>query len=302
MKKTDMTNTDGVNSPNKNTEKGRSKRLPPWIKRRIGGGREYNMTSQALEDLNIQTICTNANCPNQGECWERGTATVLILGNICTRNCPFCAVGHGKPEPPDPLEPKHAAELTIRLGIRYLVLTSVDRDDLSDGGAAHFRNVMLACRERNPEIRFELLVPDFKDCQGIALDILDSVKPFVFGHNIETVPELYKKARPGGDYQRSLDLLSAAKSRWPDIPVKSSLMLGLGETDEQVLAVLKDLRKAGCDRLALGQYLRPSREALEVSEYITPEKFDWWKEEAEKLGFSWVMSSPFTRSSYHAES
>jgi len=275
--------------------------FPPWIKRHLGGGTKFNKTAKALEDLGLETICTNAKCPNQGECWSRGTSTVLILGNICTRNCPFCAVGHGKPMAPDPDEPNKIAEMTRRLDVKYLVITSVDRDDLADGGASQFRDVISACRERDEKMRFELLVPDFRDCQEEALEILDSTLPFVFGHNVETVPELYKTARPGGDYERSLSLLRKAKIKWPNTPVKSSLMLGLGDTDEQVIAVLRDLREVGCDRVSLGQYLRPSKESLEVSEFVTPEKFDWWAEKAKELGFSWVMSSPFTRSSYHAD-
>ncbi len=275
--------------------------FPPWIKTHLGGGAKFNKTAKILDDLGLQTICTNANCPNQGECWSRGTATVLILGNICTRNCPFCAVGHGKPLPPDPDEPGKVAEMTRRLEVKYLVITSVDRDDLADGGASQFRSVVAACRTRDAKMRFELLVPDFWKCRDAALEILDDVLPFVFGHNVETVPELYKTARPGGNYQRSLDLLRKAKVKWPEIPTKSSLMLGLGETDGQVLAVLKDLREAGCDRVSLGQYLRPSRDALEVVDFVTPEKFDWWAEKAKEAGFNWVMSSPFTRSSYHAD-
>jgi lipoyl synthase len=275
--------------------------FPPWIKQHLGGGTTYNKTAKTLDELGIQTICTNAKCPNLGECWSRGTATVLILGNICTRNCPFCAVGHGKPLPPDPKEPENVAEMTQRIGVKYLVVTSVDRDDLPDGGAAQFRDVLAACRRRDPAMRFELLVPDFRDCRETALDILDEARPFVFGHNVETVPDLYRKARPGGDYQRSLGLLKAVKERWPDTPVKSSMMLGLGETDEQIIEVMQDLRVSGCDRIALGQYLRPSRDSLEVAEFVTPEKFAWWAEKARELGFDWVMSSPFTRSSYHAD-
>jgi len=275
--------------------------FPPWIRQHLGGGATYNKTAKTLQDLGVETICTNAKCPNLGECWSRGTATVLILGNICTRNCPFCAVGHGNPLPPDPEEPGRIAEMTQRIGVSYLVVTSVDRDDLADGGAGQFADVLSACRKRDAQMRFELLVPDFRDCQSEALDILDAARPFVFGHNVETVPALYPKARPGGDYQRTLQLLEAVASHWPDTPVKSSMMLGLGETDEQVLEVMRDLVSAGCSRIALGQYLRPSRESLEVAEFVTPEKFEWWAQQARDLGFSWVMSSPLTRSSYHAE-
>lgn len=277
------------------------RRLPPWLKRRVGSGETFEHTNQTLDALGLDTICTHANCPNRGECWSRGTATVLILGNICTRNCKFCSVGHGKPLPPDATEPDRIAQMAKEMQLKYLVITSVDRDDLTDGGAGHFRDVILRCREVSPALGFELLVPDFRDCQDAALEILSAALPFVFGHNVETVPSLYSKARPGGDYQRSLGLLRKAKAAWPHIQTKSSLMLGLGETDEELLMVLKDLRGIGCDRLSLGQYLRPSKDSLDVVEYITPEKFDAWAHQAKDLGFTWVMSSPFTRSSYHAE-
>lgn len=277
------------------------RRLPSWLKRRIGAGETFEHTHQTLETLGVQTICTHANCPNRGDCWSRGTATVLILGNICTRNCKFCAVGHGKPLPPDATEPDRVAQMAKEMGLKYLVITSVDRDDLPDGGAGHFRDVIARCRQVVPGLGFELLTPDFRDCPDAALKILTEAVPFVFGHNIETVPSLYSKARPGGDYRRSLELLRKAKSVWPKLQTKSSLMLGLGEQDEEVVAVLKDLRQAGCDRVAIGQYLRPGKDSLEVVEYVTPEKFDEWAQQARALGFDWVMSSPFTRSSYHAE-
>ena len=279
----------------------KERRFPPWLTRRIGAGGTFQHTRKTLERLGLETICTNANCPNQGDCWSRGTATILILGNLCTRNCKFCSVGHGKPLPPDASEPQRAADLAEAMNLRYLVITSVDRDDLPDGGAGHFREVIGACRERMPNLEFELLVPDFRDCQDQALEILSDARPFVFGHNVETVPSLYAKARPGGDYQRSLNLLKKAKALWPDTPTKSSLMLGLGETDSQVQEVMKDLRAAGCDRIAMGQYLRPDKNSLDVEEFVTPEKFDYWAEQARQLGFAWVMASPFTRSSYHAE-
>lgn len=277
------------------------RRLPPWLKRRIGSGQTFQETASTLEGLGLETICTNANCPNRGDCWSRGTATVLILGNICTRNCRFCSVGHGKPQPPDPNEPLRVAEMARRMNLKYLVITSVDRDDLSDGGAGHFRDVIIECRRQIPGLQFELLTPDFRDCPDRAIDILSGAIPFVFGHNVETVPNLYEKARPGGDYLRSLDLLRKAKIAWPHLDTKSAFMLGLGEQDEQVLAVLKDLRSVGCDRVAIGQYLRPSKDSLEVVEYIPPEKFNQWADVARDLGFHWVMASPFTRSSYHAE-
>ena len=277
------------------------RRLPEWLKRRMGTGQTFNHTHHTLDTLGIETICTNADCPNRGDCWSRGTATVLILGNICTRNCKFCSVGHGKPLPPDATEPERVAQMAKEMGLKYLVITSVDRDDLADGGAEHFRDVIAQCREIVPTLEFELLVPDFRDSQDDSLKILKDALPFVFGHNVETVPSLYPKARPGGDYRRSLALLEKTKQSLPNTQTKSSLMLGLGEKDDELMGVLKDLRAIGCDRLALGQYLRPSKDSLEVVEYITPEKFDWWAEQAKELGFTWVQSSPFTRSSYHAE-
>ena len=277
------------------------RKFPAWLKRRLPAGGQFQHTHHVLSDLGLQTICTDANCPNRGECWERGTATVLILGNICTRNCKFCSVGTGKPEPLDATEPDRVAKMAAEMKLKYLVITSVDRDDLPDGGAKHFKDVIDKCREEIPGIEFELLVPDFKGCQDKALDILKSALPFVFGHNVETVPSLYSKARPGGDYRLSLDLLEKAKKRYGDVQTKSSIMLGLGEKDDQVIEVLKDLRSVNCDRLAMGQYLQPTKQSLEVAEFITPEKFQWWTEKAKELGFKWVMASPFTRSSYHAE-
>ena len=277
------------------------RRFPKWLKRRMPSNDKYLRTHNTVNDLGIETICTNANCPNRGECWERGTATVLILGNICTRNCKFCSVGTGKPKPPEVTEPTRVAKMAKEMKLKYLVITSVNRDDLDDGGAEHFKDVIDKCRAEIEGIEFELLVPDFKGCQDKALDILESAMPFVFGHNVETVPSLYSVARAGGDYQLSLTLLQKAKKRYADVQTKSSVMLGIGETDEQVIQVLKDLRNVGCDRLSMGQYLRPTKESLEVVEFITPEKFDWWADKAKELGFTWVMASPFTRSSYHAE-
>ncbi len=276
-------------------------KLPPWLKRPFPATESFSKTDKILSDLNLETICTNACCPNRGECWNRGTATVLILGNVCTRNCKFCSVAKGKPEPPDKTEPHRLAEMSEKMGLKYLVITSVDRDDLDDGGAAHFRDCVNTVRKRNPEMNFEILVPDFKDCQQKALDILKEALPFVFAHNVETVPSLYPVARMGGNYERSLNLLKMVKEKLPNTKTKSSIMLGLGEKDDEVQQVLKDLRKVSCDRITIGQYLKPSKDSLEVKEYITPEKFDYWKKYCKKQGFSWVMSSPFTRSSYFAE-
>jgi lipoyl synthase len=249
----------------------------------------------------METICTNANCPNRGECWDRGTATVLILGPICTRNCKFCSVPHGRPLPPDPTEPVRLAEMVELLKIQYLVITSVDRDDLPDGGAAHFRDCIRVVRARRPGTRFEILTPDFKGAKVAAIITLSDALPFVFGHNIETVPRLYPIARPGGDYARSLELLHSVKAAWPDTQTKSAFMLGLGETQDEVMAVLRDLRAAGVDRVSIGQYLCPDKHSLPVAEYVHPEKFDEYGKMAAEMGFTWVMSSPFTRSSYHAE-
>jgi len=278
-----------------------TRKLPPWLHRPLPAGHTYQSTDRILNSLGLETICTNANCPNRGECWARGTATVLILGNVCTRNCKFCSVASGKPEPPDPDEPRKLAEMAEKMALSYFVITSVDRDDLDDGGATHFCNCIQYVRSRLPQMKFEILVPDFRDCQEKALDILAQARPFVFAHNVETVPSLYPVARSGGNYRRSLNLLKMAKGKFPDQPTKSSIMLGLGETDAEIEQVLKDLHSVGCDRLTLGQYLRPSRDSLAVKEYVTPGTFDFWKEKAQKLGFSWVMSSPFTRSSYMAE-
>ncbi len=276
------------------------RQLPPWLRRPIGSGETFEHTHHTLSTLGLETICTNANCPNRGQCWSRGTATILILGNICTRNCGFCSVASGKPTPPDPEEPARAAKMAKEMKLKYLVITSVNRDDLLDGGARHFCDVVNRCRRDNGDLKFELLVPDFRTCQDEALDILSQALPFVFGHNVETVPPLYAKVRPGGDYRTSLDLLRKAKGRLGS-QTKSSIMLGLGETEDEVRRVLDDLRGVGCDRVAIGQYLRPSKQSLDVVEFIAPEKFDWWAQLAREIGFTWVMSSPFTRSSYHAE-
>jgi lipoic acid synthetase len=277
------------------------RKLPEWLKRPLPANENYNHTKGVLSLPGLETICDNANCPNRGECWARGTATVLILGNVCTRNCKFCSVASGKPQPPDPDEPARIAEMTKKLGLKYLVITSVTRDDLADGGAEHFRNCINTVRHKSPDMQFEILTPDFRHCQERAIEILAGALPFVFAHNVETVPALYPAARAGGDYQSSLNLLKMAKQSYKDVLTKSSIMLGLGETDAEVEQVLKDLRDAGCDRITIGQYLKPSKDSLDVVEYITPQKFEWWKQKAISRGFSWVMSSPFTRSSYFAE-
>jgi len=285
----------------KQTTNSKNRRLPPWLNRPLPADDSFQHTSKVLDSLNLQTICTNANCPNQGECFSRGTATVLILGNICTRNCSFCSVKAGKPEPPDKTEPARLAEMAKQMQLKYLVITSVDRDDLPDGGAGHFRDCIDEVRKQCPDMKFEILTPDFHNCQRRALQILQSSLPFVFAHNVETVPSLYPIARAGGDYQLSLNLLRMAKEQYQSVQTKSSIMLGLGETDTEVEDVLRDLLNVGCNRITIGQYLKPSKDSLEVVEYITPAKFDFWKQKAVEMGFSWVISVPFARSSYFAE-
>jgi lipoic acid synthetase len=277
------------------------RRLPDWLKRPLPANDKYNNTETDLNSLKVNTICHNADCPNRGQCWSRGTATVLILGNICTRNCKFCSVTCGKPLPPDPAEPARTAKMAEQMNTKYLVITSVNRDDLPDGGAGHFRDCIRAVRRQRPDVKFEILPPDFRNCQTKAIEILADALPFIFAHNIETVPSLYRKARSGGNYQRSINLLRMAKEVYRSTITKSSIMLGLGETDAEVEQVLRDLRNVGCDRITIGQYLKPSKNSLEVVEYITPAKFDWWKQRAIEFGFNWVISAPFARSSYFAE-
>ncbi len=282
-------------------QKVKIRRLPEWLKRPMPAGGQYGKTSEIVNTLGLETICMSANCPNRGQCWSRGTATVLILGKICTRGCKFCSVANGRPGPVDATEPGRVAELAKKLNLKYLVITSVNRDDLADGGAGHFRDCIREVRRQCTDIKFEILTPDFRDYQEQAIAILAEVLPFVFAHNVETVPSLYKKARSGGDYQRSLNLLKMVKKAFGDTPTKSSIMLGLGESDEEVEQVLRGLRAVGCERLTIGQYLKPSKDSLEVAEYIRPEKFDWWRHRAIELGFNWVISAPFARSSYLAE-
>ncbi len=279
----------------------KKRKLPPWLRRPLPADGPFNHTRNIIDSLGLETICSNANCPNRGQCWTRGTATVLILGKVCTRNCKFCSVACGKPDPPDVTEPFRLARMAKLMDLKYLVITSVNRDDLSDGGAGHFRDCINEVRRQCLDMKFEILTPDFRNCQKQALEILSSSLPFVFAHNVETVPSLYKIARAGGNYQRSLNLLKMAKECSDNIQTKSSIMLGLGETDDEVEQVLKDLYNSGCQRLTIGQYLKPSKNSLQVVKYITPDKFDFWKRKAIELGFSWVISSPFARSSYFAE-
>jgi lipoic acid synthetase len=255
-----------------------------------------------LRQGRLATVCEEAMCPNLGECFNHGTATFMILGDICTRRCPFCDVAHGRPRPLDPDEPENLADSIAAMGLRYVVITSVDRDDLRDGGAAHFAACLRAVRAKSPAIKLEVLVPDFRGREEIALAQFSGAGvPDVFNHNLETVPRLYRQVRPGADYAGSLGLLGAFKAAQPRVPTKSGLMLGLGETRDEVLEVLRNLREQGCDMLTLGQYLQPSRDHLPVRRYWTPDEFEDLRVIAESMGFSNVASAPMVRSSYHAD-
>ena len=277
------------------------RRKPKWIKAQAPNSPEVKRLKQILRDNKLHTVCEEAACPNLGECFSHGTATFMIMGDICTRRCPFCDVSHGKPLPLDENEPENMAQTIAAMGLRYVVITSVDRDDLRDGGAAHFVNCIQRTRELNPQIHIEILTPDFRGRMDIALTILKSAPPDVFNHNLETVPRLYKQSRPGADYQYSLTLIKEFKQLFPHIPSKSGLMLGLGETNEEVIETLKDLRAHDCDMLTLGQYLQPSRHHLPVDRFVTPDEFAELAEIAKQLGFSQVASGPMVRSSYHAD-
>lgn len=276
-------------------------RKPEWIRVKTGSTGKYLEVKEMLRQRNLHTVCEEASCPNIGECFGKGTATFMILGDLCTRRCPFCDVAHGKPNPPDLKEPVHLAESIAALKLRYVVITSVDRDDLRDGGAAHFVACINSVREMSPDTKIEVLVPDFRGRLDVALDCFAEGLPDVMNHNLETVPRLYRAARPGADYEHSLKLLSEFKERYPGIPTKSGIMLGLGEEDDEVLEVLKDLRRHQVDMLTLGQYLQPSKGHLPVSRFVTPERFLQFEREAKDLGFSHAACGPMVRSSYHAD-
>ncbi len=276
-------------------------RKPAWIRAKVPGGPEVKRIRKLLRERNLSSVCEEANCPNLGECFNHGTATFMIMGDICTRRCPFCDVAHGRPKPLDPDEPRQLAEAIAEMRLRYVVVTSVDRDDLRDGGAGHFAASIRAIRELTPDTRIEILTPDFRGRLEAALAAFDSMPPDVFNHNLETVPRLYRQARPGAEYQWSLDLLRAFKENHPEVPTKSGLMLGLGESDEEIEAVMRDLRAHGCEMLTLGQYLQPSRDHLAVERFVTPEAFDDFRVIGERMGFSNVASGPMVRSSYHAD-
>jgi lipoic acid synthetase len=273
--------------------------FPPWIRQKIPGGESFRQTRRILRESGLNTVCENARCPNIGECYALGTATFLILGNVCTRNCRFCAVKTGVPEEPDGEEPDRIAAAVGRLGLKYAVVTSVTRDDLADGGAEQFALVVKALRSADPGIGVEVLVPDFGGRESAVAKVVES-GPDVFAHNLETVPRLYPRVRPGADYRRSLEVLSIAGKKYGARRCKSGLMLGLGETAAEIRSVLEDLRKAGCDIMTFGQYLRPARDKIPVAEFIHPERFRDCEKLARSLGFSGVASGPLVRSSYHA--
>ena len=275
---------------------------PSWIRVKAASpsGR-FTEIKQILREQKLHTVCEEASCPNIGECFGKGTATFMILGDICTRRCPFCDVGHGRPLPVDAQEPVHLADTIARLKLKYVVITSVDRDDLKDGGARHFVDCIRAVRERSPSTTIEVLVPDFRGRLERALQVLLAAPPDVMNHNLETVPRLYRQARPGGDYRHSLKLLQEFKKAVPAVPTKSGLMVGLGETDEEILQVMRDLRAHQVDMLTIGQYLQPSPHHLNVERYVHPDTFAMFEREAQAMGFRHAAIGAMVRSSYHAD-
>ena len=275
------------------------RRHPDWLKVKAPSGQPFFETKRLVSELRLHTVCEEAHCPNVGECWGHRTATFMLLGDVCTRNCGFCAVRHGRPQAVDPREPERVAEGVTRLGLRHVVVTSVDRDDLPDGGAGHFARTAQAIKARRPDCRVEVLVPDFKGDPSAVQTVVDAPID-IFNHNTESVPRLYKRVRPGAQYERSLALLRQAKERRPDVLTKTGLMLGLGEESDEVQAVFGDLQAAGCDILTLGQYLRPSAAHLPVERYLTPAEFTALRQDALRFGFRHVESGPLVRSSYHA--
>lgn len=276
-------------------------RKPDWIRVRISSSPNVMRIKELLRSKNLHTVCEEASCPNLNECFGGGTATFMIMGDICTRRCPFCDVAHGRPLPLDKDEPQHLAEAIADLQLKYVVITSVDRDDLRDGGAGHFVECIRAVRRTAPNITIEILVPDFRGRMDVALRLLEESPPDLFNHNLETVPRLYRQARPGSDYIGSLRLLQLFKQRAPRVPTKSGIMLGLGETMEEVEQVLLDLRRHQVNLVTLGQYLQPSLSHLPVARYVRPAEFDYYAVLGEKMGFDHVASGPLVRSSYHAD-
>ncbi|MGH7198511.1 MAG: lipoyl synthase [Candidatus Omnitrophota bacterium] len=276
------------------------RRLPDWLRKNLAAGQEAARTDALLKDFGLHTICESGRCPNRDECYSQKTATFMIMGDICTRSCSFCSVSTGRPGALDADEPRRVVEAARILGLRHVVVTSVNRDDLPDEGVSHFVRVIEALRDALPEAVLEILTPDFKRTQAGAVEILLEAGPDIFNHNLETVPGLYKRVRPQGDYEKSLQIFREIKKRSASVLTKSGLMLGLGETREDVLKVLRDLRGVGCEILTLGQYLQSSGAGLPVAEYIHPDVFRDYKEEAGVMGFTWVESAPFVRSSFHA--
>ncbi|WP_296592871.1 lipoyl synthase [Methylophaga sp.] len=277
------------------------KRKPEWIRAKSQGAPEVQRIKKMLRDHDLHTVCEEASCPNLGECFAHGTATFLIMGNICTRRCPFCDVAHGRPDALDENEPNHLAKTIAAMQLKHVVVTSVDRDDLRDGGAAHFSRCISEIRQQSPQTRIEVLVPDFRGRMDVALEILADNPPDIFNHNLESIPRLYKAVRPGSDYQWSLDLIQRFQQMHPEVPTKSGLMLGLGETIDEVKQVMQDLRDHGCRMLTLGQYLQPSRHHLAVERFVTPAEFDELAVAGKEMGFEHVASGPMVRSSYHAD-
>ncbi len=277
------------------------KRLPEWIRIKAPITPAVSNLKQLLREHKLVTVCEEAACPNLSECFSHGTATFMIMGDKCTRRCTFCDVAHGRPDPLDKDEPRNLATALGKMGLKYVVITSVDRDDLRDGGASHFAECIQAAREHCPTTKIEILVPDFRGRMDKALDNLGVALPDVFNHNLETVPRLYKQVRPGSDYVESLKLIQAFKKRYPHIPTKSGIMLGLGETNAEIIETLKDMRAYDCDMLTLGQYLQPSRFHMPVDRYVTPQEFQELAKQAYDLGFANVASGPLVRSSYHAD-
>ena len=277
------------------------KRKPEWIRAKVPNHPEVTRLKNLLREHQLHTVCEEASCPNLGECFTQGTATFLIMGNICTRRCPFCDVAHGKPDALDENEPNHLAKTIATMKLKHVVVTSVDRDDLRDGGSVHFTRCIAEIRKQSPQTRIEILVPDFRGRMEVALEELAKNPPDIFNHNLESIPRLYKAVRPGSDYQWSLNLIKNFQKMHPDIPTKSGLMLGLGETLEEVQQVIQDLHDHGCRMLTLGQYLQPSRHHLAVERFVTPAEFDQLAEIAKEIGFEHVASGPMVRSSYHAD-
>lgn len=276
-------------------------RKPKWIRIKQSAGSKIEKLKSTLRSQKLFTVCEEAMCPNLSECFNHGTATFMIMGQICTRRCPFCDVAHGKPKPLDTDEPQHLAQTIEKMKLNYVVITSVNRDDLRDGGAAHFKTCINQIKQNKPQIKIEILTPDFRGRMKKALEILQDCPLDVFNHNLETVPRLYPKVRPGADYAYSLKLLQTFKAQHPKTTTKSGLMLGVGETKQEVLNVLSDLRMHNVDMLTLGQYLQPSKHHLAVEAYISPEQFEKYREIATQMGFSQVASGPMVRSSYHAD-